>query len=34
MDVLHQFRANMATLEDLSGRLRFMMSEIRGLIRK
>lgn len=34
MDVLRQFQANMATLEDLNGRLRFMMTEIRGLIRK
>lgn len=34
MDVLKQFQANMATLEDLNGRLRFMMTEIRGLIRK
>jgi hypothetical protein len=34
MDVLNQFQANLATLEDLSGRLRFMMTEIRGLIRK
>lgn len=34
MDVLNQFQANMATLEDINGRLRFMMTEIRGLIRK
>jgi hypothetical protein len=34
MDVLKQFQANMTTLEDLNGRLQFMMSEIRGLIRK
>jgi hypothetical protein len=34
MDVLNQFRANMSTLEDLNGRLSFMMTEIRGLIRK
>lgn len=34
MDVLKQFQANMSTLEDLNGRLRFMMTEIRGLIRK
>lgn len=34
MDVLNQFQANLATLEDLNGRLRFMMTEIRGLIRK
>lgn len=34
MDVLNQFQANMDTLEDLNGRLRFMMTEIRGLIRK
>ena len=34
MDVLRQFQANMKTLEDLGGRLRFMMTEIKGLIRK
>ncbi len=34
MDILRQFEANMATLEDLSGRLRFMMTEVRGLIAK
>jgi len=34
MDVLNQFQANMNTLEDLNGRLRFMMTEIRGLIRR
>ena len=34
MDVLRQFQANMATLEDLNGRMHFMMGEIRGIIRK
>lgn len=34
IDVLRQFQANLGTLEDLNGRLRFVMSEIRGLIRK
>lgn len=33
-DVLKQFQANLNTLEDLNGRLRFVMHEIRGLIRK
>jgi hypothetical protein len=33
LDVLRQFEANMATLDDLNGRLRFMMTEIRGLIK-
>jgi hypothetical protein len=33
LDVLRQFQANMATLEDLNGRLRYMMSEIRSLVR-
>jgi hypothetical protein len=32
-DVLRQFQTNMATLEDLSGRLRFMMTEIRSLVK-
>lgn len=34
LDVLRQFEANIATLEDLNGRLQYMMTEIRGLIRK
>jgi hypothetical protein len=33
VDVLQQFQANMKTLEELNGRLRFMMSEIKGLVR-
>ena len=33
LDVLAQFEANMATLEDLNGRLRFMMTEVRSLIK-
>lgn len=33
IDILRQFEANMATLEDLSSRLRFMMVELKGLIR-
>ncbi|MGE0764515.1 MAG: hypothetical protein AB7N80_14665 [Bdellovibrionales bacterium] len=32
LDVIEQFRANMAQLEDLHGRLRFVMSEVRSLI--
>ncbi len=34
MDVLRQFQANISTLEDLNGRLRFIMAEIRDLVRK
>lgn len=34
LDILKQFQANMNTLEDLNGRLRFVMAEIRGVIRK
>lgn len=33
-DVLKQLDANIRVLEDLSGRLGFVMSEIRGLIRR
>lgn len=33
-DVLRQFQANINTLEDLNGRLRFLMTEIRDLVRK
>lgn len=32
-DVLKQLSANVASLEDLSGRLSFMMSELRSLIK-
>lgn len=33
-DVLHQFEANLAQLEDLHGRLRFVMNEVRTFIRR
>lgn len=33
-DVLHQFEANLAQLEDLHGRLSFVMSEVRTIIRR
>jgi len=33
-DVLEQLRRNLAQLEDLQGRLSFMMGELRSLIRK
>ncbi len=34
VDVLSQFRANMAQLEDLQGRLRFVLQEVSSLIVK
>ncbi len=33
-DVLKQLEGNIALLEDLSGRLGFVLSEVRGLIRR
>ena len=33
-DVLKQLQANISTLEDLGGRLGFMMTEVRSLIRR
>ena len=32
-DLLQQLKANLQQLEDLEGRMQFMMSEIRGLTR-
>jgi hypothetical protein len=34
LDVLEQLKANIAQLEDLHGRMRFMMHEVRGLLKK
>jgi hypothetical protein len=34
LDVLEQLKANISQLEDLHGRLRFMMIEVRGLIKR
>ncbi|OFZ16004.1 MAG: hypothetical protein A2Z20_03335 [Bdellovibrionales bacterium RBG_16_40_8] len=33
-DVLSQFRANLQQVEDLNSRLRFMVSEVSGLIKR
>jgi hypothetical protein len=33
-DVIEQLRANMAQLEDLHGRMRFMMAEVGYLLKK
>jgi len=33
-DVLQQLNANIQLIEDLSGRLSFVLSEVRGLIRR
>lgn len=33
-DILSQFRANISQLEDLHGRLRFVMSEVAEVIKK
>lgn len=33
-DILSQFRANLNQLEDLQGRLRFVMSEVAEVIKK
>jgi hypothetical protein len=33
-DVLQQLQANINSLEDLGGRLSFMLAEVRGLIRR
>jgi hypothetical protein len=33
-DVLHQFEANLAHLEDLHGRLSFVMNEVRLVVRR
>ena len=34
LDVIEQLHANLAQLEDLHGRLRFVMSEVRSIIVK
>lgn len=34
VDVLTQFKANLAQLEDLQLRLKFVMSEVAGLLKK
>jgi hypothetical protein len=34
VDVLEQLRANMAQLEDLHGRMKFMMAEVSYLLKK
>lgn len=34
VDVLEQLRANISQLEDLHGRLKFMMGEVQGLIKR
>lgn len=34
IDVLSQFKANMAQLEDLQMRLKFVMNEVSGLLKK
>ncbi len=34
LDVLEQLKSNIAQLEDLHGRLRFMMGEVRGLLKR
>lgn len=34
VDVLEQLKSNIAQLEDLHGRLRFMMGEVRSLLKR
>ena len=34
LDVLEQLKSNIAQLEDMHGRMRFMMSEVRGLLKR
>lgn len=34
LDVLEQLKANISQLEDLHGRMRFMMKEVRTLLKK
>jgi hypothetical protein len=34
LDVLEQLQSNIAQLEDLHGRMRFMMKEVRGLLKR
>ena len=34
LDVLEQLKNNIAQLEDLHGRMRFMMNEVRGLMKR
>ncbi len=34
LDVLEQLKGNIAQLEDLHGRMRFMMKEVRGLLKR
>ncbi len=34
LDILEQLKANLDQLEDLHGRLRFVMAEVRGVLNK
>lgn len=34
VDIISQFRANLSQLEDLQGRLRFVMNEVSHIIKK